>query len=282
MPGSQARTPNSGQRHSLTPLQETINSIVARTPGINWSIDIRQDGVTVATHEPARVLNTASVGKIFVLWAVAEAFDEGTMESISCVVSREDDMVADSGLWQHMPHQEMTIESLCVLVAAVSDNLATNTLIRLLGLSRIQEVSDRLGYPNTRMLDRIRETRSSDDPPAPSSGNAGDLAGLMHRIGLQAGPVESRLAGWLALNTDLSMVASAWNFDPLAHSGNVGQRSFFNKTGTDEGVRADVGYLAKGGSNWSYAVLANCDEASGASLAMDGMREIGTRIHGMQ
>ena len=249
MPGSQARTPNSGQRHSLTPLQETINSIVARTPGINWSIDIRQDGVTVATHEPARVLNTASVGKIFVLWAVAEAFDEGTMESISCVVSREDDMVADSGLWQHMPHQEMTIESLCVLVAAVSDNLATNTLIRLLGLSRIQEVSDRLGYPKTRMLDRIRDLRSNDDPPAPSCGTAGDLADLMHRIGQQRGPVEIRLAEWLALNADLSMVAAAWDLDPLAHSVNAGRESFFNKTGTDTGVRADAGFIAARGSS---------------------------------
>lgn len=282
MPGSPARTPDPAQPNDPRFMQETIDSLVARTPGITWSIDIRQGGTSVASHEPARVLDTASIGKIFVLWAVAEALATGEVDPRARVTPHPADAVADSGLWQHMPQQEMTIESLCVLVAAVSDNLATNTLIRLLGLGRIQEVSDRLGCHNTRMLDCIRDSRSEEDLPAPSCGSAGDLADLMHRIGLQRGPVENRLAGWLALNTDLSMVTSTWNLDPLAHAVDAGRQPFFNKTGTDEGVRADVGYLAKGGSNWSYAVLANWDDATGASHAMDGMRVIGACIHGME
>ena len=72
----------------------------------------------------------------------------------------------------------------------------------------------------------------------------------------------------MATGTDLSMVASAFREDPLAHAQGVR-----NKTGTDDGVRADVGYRG----DLSYAVLANWDPAAGDATAevMDGMRAIG-------
>jgi beta-lactamase class A len=79
---------------------------------------------------------------------------------------------------------------------------------------------------------------------------------------------DALIDGWLATSTDLSMVASAFHDDPLAHAHGVR-----NKTGTDDGVRADAGY--RGGL--AYAVIANWDPAAGDATAevMAQMREIG-------
>jgi beta-lactamase class A len=72
------------------------------------------------------------------------------------------------------------------------------------------------------------------------------------------------------------MVASAFDLDPLSHAGAV----LRNKTGTDEGVRADVGVVTGPlGATVSYAVLANWSPAAatvGEVLAT--MRALGDAI----
>jgi beta-lactamase class A len=46
----------------------------------------------------------------------------------------DDDRVEDSGLWYLLDQRDLSVHDLCVLVGAVSDNLATNALVRLVGL----------------------------------------------------------------------------------------------------------------------------------------------------
>ena len=51
--------------------------------------------------------------------------------------------------------------------------------------------------------------------------------------------------GWLGLGCDLSMVASAFNLDPLARTTMTRGFTLVNKTGTAAGVRADVGFVER-------------------------------------
>ena len=53
------------------------------------------------------------------------------------------------------------------------------------------------------------------------------------------------------------MVASAFGFDPLAHAESDRDFVMRNKTGTDAGVRADVGAIGRNSIWLSYAVIAN-------------------------
>ena len=55
--------------------------------------------------------------------------------------------------------------------------------------------------------------------------------------------VSSQVLGWLATGVDLSMVGAAFGLDPLAHAVPDRGISLHNKTGTDAGVRADVGLV---------------------------------------
>jgi beta-lactamase class A len=105
----------------------------------------------------------------------------------------------------------------------------------------------------------------------------------MHRIAqrrLISPAVSEQLDRWLATNVDLSMVAAGINLDPLAHVEQDRGYLLRNKTGTDNGIRADIGYLTKGRTTLAYAVLANWDAKVHDSTddVMNAMRGIGSAL----
>jgi len=150
------------------------------------------------------------------------------------------------------------------------------------GIDRVQQTADELGLKSMALLDRIRDVRTQEHPVAPSVACAAEAAHLMYRLAVAEGldvPVAAEVVHWLSLNTDLSMVASEFGADPLAHA-NAPVR-LFNKTGTDLGIRADAGALVvRDGVVVSYAALAqwNSDGADHATVVMHDMAAIGVVI----
>lgn len=265
-------------------LQDELGAALAQAPDVSWGLSVRRRGVEVAAVQADRELPSASMGKVLLLLAAAQALHSGDVHEEESLELHADDRVGDSGLWQHLPERTLTWQAACVLVAAVSDNCAANALLRALGLARVQQVSVALGIPQTRLADRLRDVRTADDPVAPSWSRAADLALLMERIG-SAGPdwpEGRRVRSWLALNTDLSMVAGAWALDPLAHARLADGGWLVNKTGTDATVRCDAGAWSRGEDQWSYAVLAQWDaggDAPGlAGQVMQAMRRVGALL----
>jgi beta-lactamase class A len=96
----------------------------------------------------------------------------------------------------------------------------------------------------------------------------------------------ARTRGWLALGTDLSMVAASFGLDPLAHT-----EALAHKTGTDLGVRADAGVWHRpDGTLVAYAALAQwpvppdaapsgiAEDARLAAMVITAMRELGAAL----
>ena len=84
---------------------------------------------------------------------------------------------------------------------------------------------------------------------------------------------------WLAASTDLSMVSSAFDLDPLAHTGpddDGDELRVWSKTGTDDGVRAEVGLLEVGERRAAYAVICRFEDAVGPVLTR--MRGYGEQL----
>ncbi|GAB2570594.1 serine hydrolase [Paractinoplanes abujensis] len=244
-----------------------IDQVVTATPGVRWSISIPQLG----EHEPARRLRTASIGKLLLLIETARLIDGGELDPGEPLAKDPAVAVADSGLWQHLTVGALPVADLAVLIAAVSDNYATNVLLARIGLDAVAALADRLGLRETRLLDRVRNKRDPADPPTLSTGCAGELAGLMGHLArgtLLTPGVSARMDAWMATSADLSMVASGFDADPLAHTSSVR-----NKTGTDDGIRADVGYAGQ----QPWAVLAEFDPPDLAAV-MSGMRRIGSAL----
>jgi beta-lactamase class A len=246
---------------------------------VNWSVCVRdKSGEKLVTHGEDVVLSTASIGKLFLLLDVACRLQDGSLSPVARLARHEDLLVSNSGIWQYLTIDELPIEDLALLVASVSDNLATNVLLHHLGLGEVQRLSGDLGFRRTALRDRVKNSRGPEDEPSLSSGTAEELSlfmTLLARRELISEPVSVRMLGWLATNMDLSMVASGFGLDPLAHTSPDRGLRLYNKTGTDEGVRGDVGIVGGPTTSVSYAVLANW------SPGQDSRDEVLASMHGL-
>ncbi len=255
---------------------------------VEWSVCVR-DAMTsevLVAVESDLVLRTASIGKLFMLIEIARAAEAGELDLGEELGRTDQDAVADSGLWHLMHRDVFTVGDLCWLVGGFSDNLATNVLVRRIGIDAITRTSASLGFVRSALLDRVREDRSPDDPWTLSAGCAGELAGLMarlHRGDVVSPGVSARVLRWVAANADLSMVASAFGLDPLAHAEPDRGVTLVNKTGTISTVRGDVGVVGGPLGAVAYAVLASwSDDAADdpRDRVLAEMAAIGEVIHG--
>jgi beta-lactamase class A len=229
------------------------------------------------------VLPTASVGKVLLLLEVAARLGASGQSRYELLDRTPEDLVGDSGVWQHLNAPSLPISDLAALVAAVSDNLATNVLLRAVGLDSVRRRAELLGLKRTALLDRVRDRRGPDDAPQLSVGSAAELATLFARIARGEAVdrlVSSRVSDWLALNTDLSLVASAFALDPLAHLRSDHGLSLINKTGWDQGVRSEAGVLRGPRRAVAYAVTVTFEDDSHIRRlsVLQAMRTIGLDV----
>ncbi len=265
-------------------MQTLITDVASAVPGVAWSICIRSaDGGVQAGHDADRCLSTASVGKLLLLVEVARRCETGALRPDELLHKAAGVAVGDSGLWQHLQAEALAVADLAVLVASVSDNWATNVLLTRVTLSQVSDLVASLGFRSTALTDRVRDDRGPGHPSQLSVGSARELSFLMSELhaGRVVSPaVSDRVWRWLATGVDLSMVASPLGLDPLAHLGPDRGLLLRNKTGTDSGVRADVGVLQGPASRASYAVIANWQESDPATRddVLIGMRRIGTGL----
>ncbi len=226
------------------------------------------------------VLPTASVGKILLLIEVSARLSEQATPPREVLDKTPKDTVGDSGLWRHLQARSLPLADVATLVGATSDNLATNVLLREVGLDAVRARTEELGLLRTALLDLVRDTRGPDDAPQLSVGSTAELAWLF--AALARGQVvdaltSSRVLGWLSLNTDLSMVASAFGVDPLSHRGVDHGLQLVNKTGTDTGVRSEVGILRGPRRGIAYSVSVQFSDRSIASRlrVLEALRAVG-------
>ena len=226
------------------------------------------------------VMPMAGVGTVLLLIEVASRLRDPDFGAYTILDRTPSDSVAGSGLWQHLQAPSLPVADLAALIGATNDNLATNVLLRAVGLEAVRRRTDELGLGRTGLLDLVRDTRGPDDAPNLSIGSANELTWLF--TALARGEIldeegSERVLGWLSLNSDLSMVASAFGFSPHAHREPSHGVLLVNKTGTDEGVRSEVGVLRGPRAGVAYAVSIFFEDHNLSSRlsVLDGMRAVG-------
>ncbi len=219
----------------------------------------------LAEVEAGAVMRTASVGKILLLLETARALTTEEAALDEPLTRSIEEWVRDSGLWHTLSVETLPLVDVAALVGAVSDNLATNVLLRRMGLDSVAVLATRLGLRATALHDRVRDERTSAHAATLSTGSATELCTLVGRIerGEAVSPAaDAFVRQWLSANVDQSMVGSAFvehaGLDPIAHHESLGGAlRLWNKTGTDAGVRADVGVVSRGTTSIAWAAVAN-------------------------
>lgn len=234
------------------------------------------------------VLPVASASKVLLLAEVSRRLDSGELRPQQPVTIADEDTVGGTGLLSRLSRRVWTVEDLAWLTASVSDNTATNALLRTVGLESTEALARSLGLRELALHDVVRDARGPDVPPVFATGTAGDLARLVaHAVrGTMVSPAAStRLLGWMRANTDHGLVPALVAHDPYAPFPGPpadGGLLVANKTGTDPGTRADVGVII-GRRRLAYAVVAQWDTALGSSTeraAVHAIRDVGRTLAG--
>jgi beta-lactamase class A len=247
---------------------------------VSASVIDLQSGLTLVSIDDRIVLPTASVGKTLLLIEVSARISSRDFAGHGILDKNPRDTVRSAGLWQHLQAPALPVADLAALVGATSDNLATNVLLQQLGLDAVRARTESLGLTRTALLDIARETRGPDDAPQFSVGSTAELAWLfsaLYRSQIVDHVTSQRVLGWLSLGSDLSMVASAFGLNPLSHRTADHGIQLVNVTGTDVGVRSEVGILRGPRTGVAYAATIQfADSALPTRLGvLDAMRVIG-------
>ena len=131
----------------------------AGRPAISVCLMDALTGAVLAADAADDIHRTASIGKIVLLAEVAVRFVDGRLSRAEQLIRTADDAVADSGLWQHLATDSLSAADCAVLIGAVSDNLATNVVLRRVGLISVSERGRTIGLTHTALLDRVRDVR---------------------------------------------------------------------------------------------------------------------------
>ncbi|MFE4517690.1 serine hydrolase [Kitasatospora sp. NPDC056783] len=248
-------------------------------------VDAEGAGASVGVDDTV-VLPVASAAKLLLLAEVARRLDGGELAAGQPVEILPEDVTGGTGLLARLSRPGWTVEDLAWLTAAVSDNTATNALLRLVGLPATERLARDLGLEHLTLHDRVRDERGPDVPPVFATGTARGLARLVALAvrGTMAGPAASaRLLGWMRANTDHGLVPALIDHDPYAPGFPEplpGRLLVADKTGTDTGVRADAGVIV-GARRVAYAVIAHWDVALGPSTeraAVHAIRDVGRAL----
>lgn len=206
------------------------------------------------------VLRTASIGKVLVLAEAARRLEDGSLEAHRRVRRADTLAIGDSGVWDHLDQEDLSVLDVCRLIGLASDNLATNALIDVVGLDAVHALTEQFELAPLAQHDYVRDPRDPSQPGVAEVLSEASAAALIRYFGLlHTGVVDDRVRQWLALDTDTSMVAGALGMDPLAHTDPDRGFTLAHKTGTEHGIRCDTGLIGYGGRTVAYAVLANWD-----------------------
>ncbi|HWH26461.1 MAG TPA: serine hydrolase [Pseudolysinimonas sp.] len=286
---SRVRTPRAPRHRALQPAESFANTFTAlgglafAGAHVSASATDLDTGVRLIEIDDRIVLPTASVGQLLLLIEVSARISEHNVAGFGILDKTARDAVGRSGAWQYLQAPALPVADLASLIGATNDNLATNVLLREVGLGAVRARAESLGLTRTALLDRARDHRGPDDAPQLSVGSTAELAWLF--AALARGEVvdsetSSRVLGWLSLGSNLSLVAGAFGLDPLSHRSVDHGLLLVNATGTDAGVRAEAGVLRGPRTAVTYAVTVQfADSAIHTRLAvLDAMRTVGADL----
>lgn len=265
-----------------------MTNSLAWTPAaddVQWSVKVvdPDSGAVLVERDASRLLRSASLGKIFALRGAADALTRNPDTARLRLPKPVDHAVADSGLWQHLAQADLGVEDVATLVASCSDNLAANALISWLGVDSLRSLAAAWAPGGSTLYDYFRDERDERDESLPetvSRGCADDYAAIMTDLSLSSVPSLRVMRTWLRRSVDFSMVGAATYLDPLSNTGASDVR-FMNKTGCDDGVRADVGVVGLGEHRIAYAAIANWGpgaEPGRTETVVEDLRRLGSRI----
>lgn len=175
---------------------------------------------------------------------------------------------------------ELSLWDYAVLMIAVSDNTATNVLIDLLGVDRINRTMAELGFPSTRLLQRFDFPKVGPDARNLSRTTPRDLCGIMEALATDRILTPERcrqVLQMMSMQHYRDLVPRYLPFTPYAEELDQPDNGLriANKTGGWHGMRADMALVEWPGTRYVIGIVSEGDTDTRFWSENQGDRMIG-------
>ncbi|WP_197524009.1 serine hydrolase [Cupriavidus sp. USMAHM13] len=224
--------------------------LLAATPArVALSLRLR-DGSIVLERAASCAMPSASLVKVPILLAMLEQVGQDRLCLAQEMSLAGIERVGGTGILAQLPSvRQLTLAELARLMIVLSDNVATNALITLLGFDAVNGWCERAGLAQTRLQRRMMDAaaRAAGRDNFTSAGDTAAALGWLLRGDTLPAPLR---AFGLALLADQRERAHFGAALPAA-------ARLANKTGQLPGLRHDAGILTVGDQSVVLAVLAD-------------------------
>ncbi len=229
-------------------MQNKINSLLEKLEGKAGIIIKEAGGGVLFSHNASMVFPSASIIKQYILWELYSKAARGELSLDSAAAIAPGNRVGGYGVLKDMAADSLTVKDLSLLMIALSDNIATNTLIDLAGMDDVNRAAKALGCTNTvlqrKMMDLDAKARGLDNFTSPE--DVALLLGNYLESPLLPAPLRQEMAATLKKQIYQNFLA---HYMPESFS-------FAHKTGDLPGVLHDTGILyTPGGKTLIVAVM---------------------------
>ena len=192
-------------------------------------------GETVSFQEDLP-LQAASVIKIPILIEAFTRLENGTLHKSDLFTVKKEDKLPSCGALTYMHDGlEVTLEDLYTLMIILSDNTATNLLIKHLGMEQINETMQKLGCKQIK-LNRLLFDSEKSALGIENYISAGDIAFLLEKMYL--GELVSKEA-----SAEMIRILKNQRLNGKIPFYIHGKADIAHKTGEDDGITHDVGIV---------------------------------------
>ncbi len=222
----------------------TLETLLEKAPG-RYGIYAKEleSGAVLAYHED-EIFPSASTIKVPIMAEVYRRVEEERASLDEPILMRQEDQVGGSGVLQDLaPGTALSVRNLTILMITVSDNTATNLLIDYLGINAINQMIQRIGMKDTKLvrrLQRLPAERSQDY----NHTTARDLSLVMEKL------AEGQLVSQVASEQMVAILRRCQGPISLIdqtragrYVGEPGSISVAHKTGSLEQARHDTGIV---------------------------------------
>ncbi len=236
------------------PLTDDLRSLFEARKGTFGVYARKLETNEVAGVGADRVMDTASAAKTFVLVHYSRLVEAGTCDPARRVTIEPEDLARGSGVLRYLePGLQPTLDDLAFLMIIVSDNTATDLLVRAVGgPEAVNETMTALGMPSARMNPSFsRQTETPDDWQPFATSTPRDLATVYAHLDERCRKIlfRQQFVEGLPRSLPHANITVDWGFAMPVR--------IYNKTGWDPGIYIDSGLFETDNAAWVAAFMAS-------------------------
>ncbi len=231
-------------------LQDSLEPLLSRNPA-RISMAVRTlDGESLFDWLAQRVMPSASLIKVPMLLCLLDEVAQGRLALEDSCALPASGRAGGTGILSQLPSvQAMTLRELAHLMIVLSDNVATNALIDLLGMERINQWCRQAGLLHTDLQRHMMDVQARAQGKDNWTSAADACATLVYLLHSPTLPEALRQEGVQMLADQRERAHFAAKMPPEAE--------LAHKTGSLPGLRHDAGILTVDGRSVVLAVLAD-------------------------